>query len=274
MRNTITIRTYPGGQGAPNIPYTVTPAAGGAAICSGNTDANGQFTCDRNLSPGPIQWDATDSTVTPAVTRHGTSKSVGSGGAYSLAELPLALRLLGNGVVPGYLNGLAATAGPGINFNVATGAAVALGIPAAVYTAIANQACIQPRDAAQPKACYVIVQWRGLGEALEGETTIFDICGAAAASPLLPGLTQTSAIWQEALAKFTLPPTGGGTTLTGFTDMRRFASGNTQRNTVARRLTQSTGSITTTPTDAVWDSGSADLVLNPGVVYDLWTEVN
>lgn len=279
-RNLVTIRTYPGGLAASTVPYEVRTHAAGNALLpggSGSTDANGQFTYQANLSPGPFYWKATDAGPTPPVVRQGSSKSCDSGGSFSIAEMPVALQAMGQGgVVRNFLNALAPSAGGGINFNVATGAAVLLGLPAVVYTAIANQACLAGRDATNPKACYLILQARGAGDPLEGEIVVYDWCGAAAASPALPALTQTQALWMEPLATFRLPATGGGSVLTNFVDVRRFLlSKNPQVSVVARRLSQTAINVTSpTGVDATWDDGSTALTLVSGVTYDVVNTVS
>jgi len=280
-RNLVTIRTYPAGNPATAIPYELRSHAAGPPppFASGNTDANGQFAYQANLSPGPFFWKATDSGPTPPVVRQGSTRSCDSGGGFSLAEVPIGLRAMGQaGVVRNYLNGLLVSAGAGINFNVATGAALLLGLPAVVYTAITNLACVSSRDATNPRACYVVVQARGAGDALEGEITLFDVCGAAAASPTLPNLaaSQTEALWQEPLASFRLPPTGGGSVLTNVVDVRRYLlTKNPQVPLVARRLSQTpvTCSNTTTGDDVTWDDGSTALTLVNGVTYDVVSSV-
>jgi hypothetical protein len=279
MKNRITIRTYPGGSPATGLGYTIYKELDNAVLKTGNTDPNGQFTYDTNLCPGPWRWEAIDNSTEQPSVRRGSTKSYDSAGTYSLYELPYALRILGNGVVANYLGEMAPSAGSGINYSVATGAAVALGIPTTIATAIANQACVTARDAALPKQCYLVLQFEGLGTTEEGKVILTDVCGVAAASPTLPGLTQSDTRWHLPLATFRLPNTGGST-LTQFTDVRTLlgasAAINPQLSSIGRRIDAlgSVNVLSTTGADVVWTTGAVTPTLLSGVLYDITTEVS
>jgi hypothetical protein len=270
------VRTYPAGDPAAGEAYEVFLHLDDSSLDSGTLDVAGQFEYEVNGSPGPIYWEVTDATPTPDAIRVGSSTTSGSGGAYSLAELPIALRALGNGVIDGYGNELAVTdPDSGTNLAVATGAAIANGIPAVWHTS-ATHAITSSQDAANPKACYLVLEFTGLGEAEEGKVELVDTCGAAAASPSLPALTQTDATYQLPLATFQLGIVGASNAddVTAVTDARAFV-GRTRNPVVSNivRRTDPTSSATSTSTtgeDAT--SLTTTLTLLNGITYDLFAQ--
>jgi hypothetical protein len=262
-----TLREYPGGAPVSGATVTIKLEADDSTITTDTTDADGRWQYSANGSPGPWRWEGVEGTV----TRVGSSATYGSGGAYALYELIYALRALGNGVVEGYLNALAVTYdAAGLDLDVNTGAAIAKGI-IANFPSVTDHSVVTSRDATHPKACYLVVEFTGAGEAAEGKAVIKDVCGSAAASPTLPSLTQSEATYQVPLATFTLPNTGS-TTLTNVTDARTYPS---QRNPVvsatAYRLDPAVTTTTTSTTgaDVTWTSGSASPTLLSGVTYDI-----
>jgi hypothetical protein len=248
------------------MPYVVHRESDDSTLQSGTTNADGEFSFVQNLSPGEWWWEVTDTTPTPDARRVGSSRSSGSGGAYSLAEIPMVLRALGNGVVSGYLGGLAVTYVPptGLDLDVATGAAVALGFPAVVHTGF-NYAITSTRDATNPKQCYLLLEFTGA----DGKVVIKDVCGTAAASPVLPALTLTEATYQLPLASFRLPNTGSAN-LTQVSDLRTYANQRTTLVTATVRRVDLVTPLTTTSTTGVALTGlTTTVTLLSGVVYDL-----
>lgn len=269
-----TARTYPAGAVAASKAYTIKKHVDDTTVTSGNTSVAGEIDYSANGSVGPIYVSVTDTTPDDDVTRVISSKSAGSGGAYALAELPMALRSLGNGVVDGYLNELAITdPDSGTNLAYATGAAVVNGIPV-VFGSSGTHAVVTAQDAANPKACYLVIEVTGLGETEEGKAVLKDVCGAAGASPSLPALTQTDATYQYPLATFRLGIVGASNAndVTTLVDARTFLG---QRNpvvsSVARRADPAVTTTTTSTTgeDVTWTSGSTTPTLVSGVTYDI-----
>ena len=110
MKASGVVRRYPAGTPVAGLTVTLHKEDTTQFATAGPTDANGAWTyTDNGNSRGYWYWQAIDTGVTPNVTRRGNSRVTGSGGVYSLAEVPMALRTLGTGVVRGYLNGLAGT---------------------------------------------------------------------------------------------------------------------------------------------------------------------
>lgn len=273
MKITPIIRTYPGGLKASGKAYTVKKEADGSTLGSGTTDSDGKFTYTQNLSPGPTYWTATDTSTDPDSVRVGSSISTGTGGAYSLAEVPIALRVLGNGIIRGYLNEMACTdPGTAKKISYGTGAAIVNGIPTVIHTA-GDYTATTSTDATNTKACYLVLEVTGLGEPEEGKVVMKDVCGSAAASPSLPGLTQTEATYQFPLYTFILGVTGAtaANSITTLTSVRTFASTNPTVLAAARRENPLVvnGVTTTTGATAGWTDGSTSTTLADGVTYDI-----
>lgn len=263
------LRTYPGGAVATGKAYTVKLHLDDSTLASGNTGTEGEITYAPNLSPGPHYTTGTDATPTPDAVRVVSSKSSGSGGAYSLAEIPLVLRALGTGVIDNYLNEIACTdPGTAKNIAYATGAALIHGVPAVINTA-GTYTATTATDAANPKACYLCLALTGIGQTEEGKVVMTDVCGTAAASPSLPALTQTEVLYQYPLYTFTLGVTGAtaANSITNLTDVRSFLPG---RNPVVSAIDRRTDPTSVaTATSATDTALSVTPTLLNGVTYDL-----
>ena len=265
-----TFRTYPAGAAASGETVTIKKEADGSTITTDTTDANGQWQYSANGSVGPWYWEATNASV----TRAGSTKSYGSGGAYSLYELAYALRVLGDGVIEGYLDDLEVTYdGAGLDLDVAAGGAVGAGVPAIFYDAT-ELTSVGTRDATHPKACYVVVEISPPGQSDEGRSEIKAVCGTAAASPSLPSLTNDETLRQIPLATYRLPNTSS-TTLSNLADARAFLldPANITRNpivsSVVRRTDPTSEATTTSTTGEDVTSLTTTVTLVSGVVYDL-----
>lgn len=270
-----TLRDYPAGPPKAGVTVTIKRLSDDATLATRVTDAAGRWDYEANGSPGPWYWTATSG----GVTRAGASSSSGSGGAYSLAELPALLRALetglsGGGVVSGYLNALAVSYdGAGLDLDVAAGALSAAGVPV-VFGATTNHAVTTARDATNPKACYLVVEVTPPGQTEEGKAVIKDVCGTAAASPALPALTNTETLRQVKLATFQLP-NSGSTTLSNLVDARQYLldpatlSPKAMVSAVVRRTDPATETTTTSTTGADVVDLTTTLTLVNGVTYDL-----
>ena len=275
------LRTYPAGAAASGLTVTIKKESDGSTITTDTTDGAGLWQYEANGSPGPWRYEGTDTAPTPDAVRAGSTKAYGGGGAYSLYELVYALRALpggtaGNGVIKGFLNELAITdPGSGANLAYATGGAVLKGIPA-IWATAGTHAITTATDAANPKACYLALEVVGAGEATEGLSRLVDVCGAAAASPTLPALTQTEALYQYPLATFTLGITGASNAnmVTALTDVRTFLGTRNPVVTAIGRRVDPAVSMNITSTageDVTLTSGSASPTLVSGTTYDITT---
>lgn len=124
-------RSIPGGAAQGSVSVAVKKHADDSSVQTVTTDANGLYTVEQSLNPGPVYWEATSG----GVKRMGSSKTYGMSGPISVYELVFVLRALGNGKVKGYANQLAVTAGGAgtRTVTVATGAALVNGIPVVIY---------------------------------------------------------------------------------------------------------------------------------------------
>lgn len=269
-RERYTLRTSPGGAAASGLGYTIKLHADDSPLDSGVTDGSGQALYVANLSPGPHYFTGTDTAPTPDAVRVVSSTTMGSGGSYSLAEVPYALRALGTGVVRNYLNTCAVSYdGAGLDLDTNTGSLLILGIPLSIASSM-HQSVTATRDATNPKQCYWVVEVTGPGQTNEGKAVLKEVCGTAAASPALPSLTQTEATYQFPLATFRLPNTGS-TTLTQLADVRAYLQ---TRNPVVTGLAQRTDPAVETTTTATGAGVSAatmstTITLLSGVAYDI-----
>jgi hypothetical protein len=277
----VTIRTIPGGEPAVGKAYSVIREIDDVELDSDFTDANGQFEYSPDGNPGPFRWEVTDTDPEVDVTRVGSTQSSGSGGTYSLAEIPYVLRAIGPGVIDGFLNELAVTdPGTAKNLTIATGGIIAgNGIPA-IWRNSATHTAASTTDASNTRACYVGIETTGVGEAAEGKAVLKDYCGAAAASPSLPSLAplQTDTLWFEPLATFILGITGASAanSITTVMDARRYAL---KRNptvvSIGYRTSLTPKTITSTSgEDVTWASGDPDTTLLSGVAYDLFADTS
>jgi hypothetical protein len=261
-----TLREYPAGTPSVGVDVVLYREIDDVEIDTVTTDADGRWSYTQNGHPGPWRWEADDGDT----VRVSSSQSYGSGGAYATYELVPALRVPGTGIIPGFGDELAVTYdGAGLDLDVATGGAVVQGIPA-IWWSAAEHTVATARDASNPKQCYLVLEVTGAGEAEEGKVVLKDVCGAAAASPTLPSLTQTEATYQFPLATFRLPTTAS-TTLTQVTDARPAAAGtsNPVVSSVVRRTDPTSVATTTSTTGADATSLTTSLTLLDGVTYDL-----
>ncbi len=260
------VREYPAGTPAAGVSVDIIREIDDVVLGTDTTDVNGEWDYTQNGSPGPWRWEADDGTT----VRSSSSNAYGSGGGYSLYELVNALSLLNTGIIPNFGTGMATTYdGAGLDLDVSAGGALVQGIPALWWTG-AKHTVVTSRDASNPKACYLVIEVTGQGQTEEGKAVLKDVCGAAAASPSLPTLTQTSATYQFPLATFRLP-TSASTTLTTLADARPTTAGinNPVVSSVVRRTDPTSVATSTSTTGEDATSLTTTVTLLSGVTYDL-----
>lgn len=121
----------PGGGPAAGKAAVLRRHADGATLATATTDADGFYDFRRNGNPGEVFVQVIDGA---AVVTH-SSKAAGLVGALSLLEIPTILQAIGDGTIPGVLDGFRVTAGTGLNISVAAGAAVLRGYPVVHHAA-------------------------------------------------------------------------------------------------------------------------------------------
>lgn len=128
---------------------------------------------------------------------------------------------VGSGVVPGVDNECEVTKVPDtLNVSVNTGAAIISG-----HRMISDEAETLILDAgdSQPRIDLIALE-SNANTAVRGARFVI-VKGTPAASPEVPALTQTDAIYQIALAKITVPASATNLNMATLVDMRTYASG-------------------------------------------------
>jgi hypothetical protein len=203
------VRALPGGAGESGATVTFKLEADDSTITTATTDADGFFqkslsataTTGANsylLHPGPYYTEVTIGSY----TRRHSSRSLGTAGPLHIPAQLFLNRAMGTGIVssPGSsLNTWAVTAdGSARSVVVATGAAVVQGIP--FWNAAARTVLITANASGNPRIDTIVLEVVPQGEATEGKVTLKVVDGTAAASPVAPTLTQSTALWQFPLA--------------------------------------------------------------------------
>ncbi len=167
------------------------------------TTTDGWYTYEQNGSPGPfyVQW------TYGGVTHQSYSRITGPSAATDVGNLPLAFQAFTNGMISGVGAVLAVTAtGAGMNITVGAGAAIVQGI---LYDRlVSSTVAIAAAHATLGRLDYVVVRVvpRGAGETIEGKSELAIITGTPSATPVLPTLTQTSALYEYPIGSVTVDP--------------------------------------------------------------------
>lgn len=229
-------------------------AADRATLGVGASDADGYVAFQYDGNPGPMEILIAGQ---PGGARHWTSYDAMSVGALSLAEVPHALRVLGDGVIRGVLNELAVAVGSGDSVTLATGAALVAGIPVVNY---ALDALTFSRPAASTRIDCVIVRV----DTTDGEAVFTTLQGVEGGSA--PALTQTAATYEICLARLTIPVAAPIT----IADVRTYA-GETLDAAGVVRLASGTTSDTA---GAAVSGASLTLDLVSGITSDIVAEAS
>lgn len=126
------VQNEPGGQPVPNLGVRVRRKSDGVTLTTLTTDADGFVTYQASGHPVPFFFETTN---TIGGHRYWASDDVLPAGALSLAEAPIALRALGDGVITGLLSGLSASLS-GTTVTLGTGGALCAGYPVLNYSAV------------------------------------------------------------------------------------------------------------------------------------------
>lgn len=176
--------------------------ADNSLVATTGTDAQGWFQFRQIGNPGPHYFVADYEDEVHISSSRGT----GMAGVVDLANLPLFIRSFQSGYIDGVLNNLAVTAaGTGMSVTVAAGAGYYRGI---LYDQHEPLAVPIAAPAAQARIDLVVVQVvpEGGGDTIEGRSRIILKEGTPSTSPVAPGLTQTSTLWEEPLAEVRVDP--------------------------------------------------------------------
>jgi hypothetical protein len=174
------VRSLPGGAGTSGATVTIKRESDDTTITTATTDADGFFqkslsataTTGANsylLHPGPYYTEVTIGSY----TRRHSSRSLGTAGPLHIPAQLFLNRAMGTGIV----------SSPGSSLN--TWAVTVL---------------ITANASGNPRIDTIVLEVVPQGEATEGKVTLKVVDGTAAASPVAPTLTQSTALWQFPLA--------------------------------------------------------------------------
>jgi hypothetical protein len=266
-------RAIPGGAGIAGVNVAV--ADGGGQFATPSTDSGGLWTLQFNGNPHDlITWSATDA----GQTRKGSSQAAPVAGSFSLAELPLALAAIPDGIIDGYANELALSQGTGLTVTVATGAAILVGIPFVNYSAESNVNLAIAAPGSNARIDRIYLKVRRPGQTDEGKFSYGVVTGTPAASPVAPSLPANDAA-NAYLSLGTVRVNSGGSSFAAITsETARALQGSVERSarSVARKDRTSTANVTvssTTPTDItelVFTQADFSPALDPTRRYDIW----
>jgi hypothetical protein len=216
-----------------NQNVVVRKVSDGTTITSLTTDSNGFITLERDGHLEPFYLHLQDVPGGDKFWRSDESHTVS---VFSPKELPVALRLLGDGVIRGYGSELAvALAAGGPSFAIADGAAVVAGHPVVQYAA--STAFSVSRPVTSTRIDRIIIRLYPEGSATTpGKADIAVLTGVEGAAAT--ALTQTSTVHEVGLYTLTVP-TAGAVTLT---DERVFANELTPVSAITRSDAQATTS--------------------------------
>ena len=245
------IRSIPNGTGVNGVSVTVKKHVDDTTVDTLTSDSSGEFAYEADGSPGPIYVSA----ATGDRTRVRSGQATGQIGTWFGADVPVALRALGDGVIEDYTDpavtagNMAVSAGTGLQVLVGEGAAL---IDGHVYRCTASTAlAIGANSSGSTRVDRIVVRFTREGQSEEGKCVLAVSAGTPGNGA--PALTQSSATWELSLA--TVSVADGAASITGgnITDTRTYVLADTA----------GTGPITvtsTTTTAAVIEqAGGTDL---------------
>jgi hypothetical protein len=165
-------------------------------VATTGTDAEGWFTFLMYGNPGPHYFVADYDDEVHVSSSRGT----GVAGVVDLANLPLFIRSFQSGYINGVLDNLAVTAaGTSMQVVVGAGAGYYRGI---LYDQHEPVSFTIDAPDAQNRIDRLVVEVvpQGGGATIEGRSRVRLKKGTPSTTPVAPGLTQTSTLWEEPLA--------------------------------------------------------------------------
>jgi sugar lactone lactonase YvrE len=233
----------------------------GSSLATLTTDDDGFITLQRDGHYEPFYFLLDNIPGGDKFWRSDESHTVG---VWSPKELPVALRVLGDGVVRGYEDELAvALVSGGPNVTVAPGAALVAGHPVVVYTG--GKPAEISRPVSGTRVDRVILRLYPEGSATTpGKADTAILSGTIDAGT--PALTQTATVYEISLAKITIPSAG---TIT-LTDERVFAN----ETAPVTSITRSDAETTSNASGEVLTNLNGSLSLVRTATYDIRAEVS
>lgn len=278
------LRTFPGGAAKPGAQVALRRHSDNADVTTVTADANGVWSYVVNGNPdGPLYATYTENVGGVDHVRVASTQASPVSGLYSLAELPMALAAMGDGIVA-YKNALAVTNPSGTNLDVDTGCAVVQGIPfvnhakaTSVAVGGAGPAGTSPPSAGNTRVDLLCLRLRLPGTSDEGRYEYYRVAGTQStgtpAVPNVPANTATDAYVK--LAQWTI---NSASAISGIVlpAARLLATKPERRPTLTVTKAKTDGAqVTTNSTSSAavsqlsWVAGT-DIVLAPGVEYDVY----
>lgn len=194
------MRSTPGGVAISGADVEFALASGGGPFATDTTDVDGLASWEADGSPGPILANA----VYNGATKYYDGRTESQLGTWFTADLPIALRALGNGVVKGYTDAvvtsatdLAVSPGTGLKLAVAKGAFL---LDGHVYRRSgATQLDVTANSSGSTRYDRVIFRFTREGQAEEGKFELVMLDGTSDSAG--PSLTNTTAVQEFSLAK-------------------------------------------------------------------------
>lgn len=214
-------RTVPAGLPIAGVSVTMRHESSGVAVATGGmwnvptnpvvTDANGYFEFTTELSPGPITVDGTSGSE--AKKRSG--KELMQAGEAYIADIPLYGKLVSNGVVSGYLNGLSASTSGTRGVVIATGAHIVEGF---IWSIDTTRTLTHDPEAVFTERWDLIVVEQHVGGTFKGRQNLAIVKGVANQTD--PTINTDPNIKQVVIHRAKVP--NGATTVT-LVDLRVYA---------------------------------------------------
>jgi hypothetical protein len=253
------IRLEPSGAVVPAQVVRVRRETDGSTIAAGVTDANGEVEYIVDGHPGPYYLHVED---IPGGDKYWHSHDATGAGALTFLEIPYGLRVLGDGVVPGYEDELYATTSGASTISMAAGACVVAGHVVVNYVVdvftVSRPASITRLDR------LVCRLYPDTASVTPGKAEFGLLAGNTDGTAV--DLTQTSEVYEVGLGVVTVPVAAP----ISFSDSRSFAGLGAQPVTGVAR----DDSVTTTSVGGEALSGlSVSLDLTRTTMYDISAEL-
>jgi hypothetical protein len=216
------IRSIPAGTGVNGVSVLIKRHSDNTTVTTLTSDSAGRFTYNVDGSPGPVYASAS----TGDRVRVRSGKATGQIGTYYGADVPVALRALGDGVIRGYSDpevtagDMAVTPGTGLQVSVAEGALL---IDGHVYRcSAATPLSISANSAGATRYDRVVVEFTREGQTEEGKCVLKISAGTAGAGAPA-SLVSSNATKQVALATITVANGASSIISDNIADTRRYS---------------------------------------------------
>lgn len=215
------IRSIPAGTGVNAVSVSIKKHSDNSTVTTLTSDSTGRYTYNVDGSPGPVYASASTSDR----VRVRSGRATGQIGTWFGADLPVALRALGDGVIKGYSDpdvtagDMAVTAGTGLQVVVAEGAML---VDGHVYRCSAQtNLSISANTSGATRIDLVVVRFTREGQTEEGKCQLLISEGTAGAGT--PAVVRSNVTWEIPLATITVANGASSFTSGNIADSRVYA---------------------------------------------------